>query len=98
MKPIFAVLFLLVCITACRSKAEYAQIRSQHIENTVAKANAGDVKSAKLLARHFLFGKNDIENGKKWLYRAAELGDSGSCLSLKNMEEPTPPQCNSLGE
>jgi len=96
MRAIMAFISLVACILnlgACRSKAEYAQIPRQDISMHVEKAEQGQVESARTLARHFLYGKNDLENGKKWLRRAAQLGDEGACVSLQNMGEVAPTEC-----
>ena len=91
----FFVIITAFILTACYSKARYAQIPRSQLETYISNANHGDAEAARKLSRHFLFGLNDLVNGKIWLTRAAELGDRGACMSLTDMGEKAPETCAS---
>ena len=81
----FLLVFLLITATGCRSKAEYARIPKSQLQQVERSANDGDIASARRLARHWLFGYSNMENAKKWMFRAAELGDPVACKNLDGL-------------
>ncbi len=52
------------------------------LKNFLAKATAGDARSAYIISNHYEFGVGDYERADSWLVRAAELGSSDAQFSL----------------
>jgi TPR repeat protein len=77
--------FVLTIATGCRSKSDYYRIPRAEFEKVERAANDGDSKSALRLSNHWLIANGDLENGTKWMYRAAELGDQVACKNLPKM-------------
>ena len=97
MRYFFLLALLLITATGCRSKAEYARIPKSQLQQVERSANDGDIASARRLARHWLFGYGDMENARKWMFRAAELGDPIACKNLPGLGvTELPSACKSL--
>ena len=85
MRTILAVTLLIFALSGCRSKSDYYRIPRAEIATLEQAALSGDAKSARRLAHHWLIANNDMEQGKKWLLKAAEFGDLEACKDLTGL-------------
>jgi len=91
MRTILAATLLIFALSGCRSKSDYYRIPRAEIATLERAALSGDTKSARRLVHHWLIANNDIEQGKKWLLKAAEFGDLEACKDLTGLGVATLP-------
>ena len=60
-------------------------LSSDQVVKMKRRAISGDVSAATKLANHFGFAENNTQEERKWLRKAASLGDKESTSALKNI-------------